>query len=68
MAPLSRDSNGTIGARDNNLKQMERAARDWSAKGKIDPVSNLANPAVWVFHGYNDGVVKLPVSQALVGL
>ena len=49
-----------------NLKQMERAARDWSAKDKIDPVSNLANQAVWVFHGYNDGVVKLPVSQALV--
>ena len=28
-----------------NLKQMERAARDWSAKDKIDPVSNLANQA-----------------------
>ncbi|MBL0167804.1 MAG: hypothetical protein IPP85_12010 [Propionivibrio sp.] len=49
-----------------DLKQMEGAARDWSEKGKIDPVSNLANQAVWVFHGYNDGVVKLPVSQALV--
>ena len=49
-----------------DLKQMERAARDWSAKGKIDPVSNLANQAVWVFHGYNDGIVKRPVSQALV--
>ncbi len=49
-----------------DLKQMERAARDWSAMGKIDPVSNLANQAVWVFHGYNDGVVKRPVSQALV--
>ena len=49
-----------------DLKQMERAARDWSAKGMIDPVSNLENQAVWVFHGYNDGVVKRPVSQALV--
>lgn len=49
-----------------DLRQMEVAAREWSANGKIDPVSNLANQAVWVFHGYNDGVVKLPVSQALV--
>jgi poly(3-hydroxybutyrate) depolymerase len=49
-----------------DLKQMETTARNWAAKGMIDPVSNLANQAVWVFHGYNDGIVKLPVSNALV--
>lgn len=48
------------------LDKMEAAARDWARKGKIDPVDNLKNQAVWVFHGYNDGIVKLPVSQALV--
>lgn len=50
----------------NDLDKMEQAARDWGADNKIDPVSNLANQAVWVFHGYNDGIVKLPVSNALV--
>jgi poly(3-hydroxybutyrate) depolymerase len=49
-----------------NLDQMEKTARDWAAAGKIDPVSNLAKQAVWVFHGYNDGIVKRPVSQALI--
>lgn len=48
------------------LGKMEAAAREWAKKGKIDPVDNLKNQAVWVFHGYNDGIVKLPVSQALV--
>ena len=51
---------------DVQLAQMVSTANDWAQKGKIDPVSNLANQAVWVFHGYNDGIVKLPVSQALL--
>lgn len=49
-----------------DLDQMAKTAKDWAAAGKIDPVSNLARQAVWVFHGYNDGIVKLPVSQALI--
>ena len=48
------------------LQDMAKAARKWAQKGKIDPVDNLASQAVWVFHGYNDGIVKLPVSQALL--
>ena len=50
----------------NQLSQMASNARGWAQQGKIDPVSNLNRQAVWVFHGYNDGIVKLPVSQALV--
>lgn len=49
-----------------DLEQMAQAAKNWAAAGKIDPVSNLARQAVWVFHGYNDGIVKRPVSNALV--
>lgn len=49
-----------------DLDQMAKAAKDWAAAGKIDPVSNLAKQSVWVFHGYNDGIVKRPVSQALI--
>ncbi len=49
-----------------NLKEMESQAREWAKAGKIDPVVNLSKQAVWVFHGYNDGIVKLPVSNALV--
>ncbi len=33
--------------------------------GWIDPVSNLARQKVSIFHGYNDGIVKKPVSEAL---
>ena len=51
---------------DAQLQDMANAANSWSASGKIDPVSNLAGQAVWVFHGYNDGIVKLPVADALV--
>ena len=51
---------------DDQLAQMVSTTTAWAQKGKIDPVSNLANQAVWVFHGYNDGIVKLPVSQALL--
>jgi poly(3-hydroxybutyrate) depolymerase len=51
---------------DSQLQRMVSATRDWSRQGKIDPVSNLATQAVWVFHGYNDGIVKRPVSDALL--
>ncbi|MGF6853984.1 extracellular catalytic domain type 2 short-chain-length polyhydroxyalkanoate depolymerase [Paraburkholderia sp. CI3] len=36
-----------------------------STRGDIDPVENLARQRVWIFHGYNDGVVKKPVTDAL---
>lgn len=57
---------GTRPIRPSDLRQMEQAARTWSEEGRIDPVSNLANQSLWVFHGYNDGIVKLPVSEALM--
>lgn len=40
-------------------------ANKWSDSGDIDPVSNLATQKVWLFNGYNDGVVRRPVTDAL---
>lgn len=48
-----------------DLERMEAAARAWSARGAIDPVEGLARQTVWLFHGYNDGIVKKPVNDAL---
>lgn len=48
-----------------DVDTMVASARGWSARGSIDPVTNLAGQAVWLFHGYNDGVVKKPVVDAL---
>ncbi|THF64398.1 extracellular catalytic domain type 2 short-chain-length polyhydroxyalkanoate depolymerase [Pseudothauera rhizosphaerae] len=45
--------------------QMEANTRDWAAQGRIDPLDGLARQRVWIFHGYNDGIVKRPVSDAL---
>lgn len=50
---------------DGDLAQMAVAARTWAGKGLIDSVDNLQNQRVWLFHGYNDGIVKKPVSDAL---
>lgn len=50
---------------DGDLAQMAAAARSWAGKGLIDSVDNLQNQRVWLFHGYNDGIVKKPVSDAL---
>lgn len=47
------------------LARMVAATRGWGAKGEIDPPEGLARQTVWLFHGYNDGVVKKPVSDAL---
>lgn len=47
------------------LARMVAATRGWGAKGEIDPPEGLARQTVWIFHGYNDGVVKKPVSDAL---
>lgn len=48
-----------------DLDNMSSSARAWASKGLIDPVSNLQKQKVWIFHGYNDGIVKKPVSDAL---
>jgi predicted esterase len=34
-------------------------------RGDIDPTAHLADQKVWLFHGYNDGLVKQAVSDAL---
>ncbi|MDR2165115.1 MAG: hypothetical protein LBO79_05715 [Zoogloeaceae bacterium] len=44
---------------------MRDATIRWAAEGKIDPVDALARQKVWIFHGYNDGIVKTPVSEAV---
>jgi poly(3-hydroxybutyrate) depolymerase len=41
------------------------AATSWATSGHIDATSNLATQKVWLFNGYNDGVVKKGVSDAL---
>lgn len=48
-----------------DLGDMEAATRAWANRGQIDPLDQLARQRVWIFHGYNDGIVKLPVSDAL---
>ncbi len=48
-----------------DIERMQSAAREWSRKGWIDDVSNLSRQRVWAFHGYNDGIVKKPVSDTL---
>jgi len=44
---------------------MVAATRAWAANGLIDASSGLARQRLWIFHGYNDGIVKAPVSTAL---
>lgn len=41
------------------------ATNHWSGSGAIDPVANLARQKVWMFNGYNDGVLKKGVSNVL---
>ncbi|MDR0736197.1 MAG: hypothetical protein LBF51_05090 [Zoogloeaceae bacterium] len=44
---------------------MQNATESWAGRGLIDPLDDLARQKVWIFHGYNDGIVKTPVSDAL---
>ncbi|GHT91041.1 hypothetical protein FACS1894101_3760 [Betaproteobacteria bacterium] len=44
---------------------MQAATEDWAERGLIDATDHLAAQKVWIFHGYNDGIVKTPVSEAL---
>lgn len=48
-----------------DVTHLIRYTEEFAAKGKIDAVSKLAHQKIWLFHGYNDGVVKKPVSDAL---
>ena len=45
---------------------LKQKADDWAKQGEIDSTSNLAAQKVWILSGYNDGVVKTPVVDALV--
>lgn len=49
-----------------DLARMQAATRAWAGNGRIDGLDSLARQRVWIFHGYNDGIVKRPVSEALV--
>ncbi len=48
-----------------DLSNMKASARAWAGRGLIDGIDNLARQHVWLFHGYNDGIVKQPVNDAL---
>lgn len=48
-----------------DIDLMVSSTRAWASKGLIDDSANLAQQKVWMFHGYNDGVVKKPVTDAL---
>jgi poly(3-hydroxybutyrate) depolymerase len=51
-----------------NKQQMTRMFKQtnaWAKSGKIDATANLARQKIWLFHGYNDGVVKAAVAYAL---
>jgi poly(3-hydroxybutyrate) depolymerase len=37
----------------------------WATAGYIDSTSNIARQKIWMFHGYNDGVIKATVEDAL---
>lgn len=50
---------------ESDLAQMAASAVAWAGKGLIDGVDHLQKQRVWLFHGYNDGIVKKPVSDAL---
>jgi poly(3-hydroxybutyrate) depolymerase len=47
------------------LNRMVRMTDAWARSGRIDPTSHLARQRIWLFHGYNDGLVKAPVTDAL---
>ncbi len=40
---------------------------NWASGGDIDPTTHIANQKVWLFSGYNDGVVKKGVTDVLYG-
>lgn len=52
--------------RPSDLAGMVAATRAWAATGRIDPVDGLARQRIWLFQGYNDGIVRPAVGEALV--
>jgi poly(3-hydroxybutyrate) depolymerase len=48
-----------------DAKALAEATVKAAAAGDIDPVEHLATQKAWLFSGYNDGVVKRTVSDAL---
>lgn len=48
-----------------DAKALAEAAKKAAAAGQIDPLAHLATQKAWLFNGFNDGVVKRPVSDAL---
>lgn len=50
---------------DSNPTQLTQIARDRADQGFIDPIANLADNPVWLFHGQNDTTVKKPVTDDL---
>jgi poly(3-hydroxybutyrate) depolymerase len=47
------------------LNRMVRNTDAWARSGRIDATSRMQRQRIWLFHGYNDGLVKAPVSDAL---
>lgn len=47
------------------MRRMVRMTDAWARSGRIDATSNLTRQRIWLFHGYNDGLVKSPVTDAL---
>ena len=47
------------------MNRMARMTDAWARSGRIDATSNLARQRIWLFHGYNDGLVKAAVTDAL---
>ena len=47
------------------LNRMVRTMDAWARSARIDATSHLKRQRIWLFHGYNDGLVKSPVSDAL---
>ncbi len=47
------------------LNRMVRMTDASARAGRIDATSQLARQRIWLFHGYNDGLVKAPVTDAL---
>lgn len=48
-----------------DLAPLFKAAAEAAGKGRLDPLDNLKRQRVWLFSGYNDGVVKQPVMNRL---
>lgn len=47
------------------MSRMIAITDEWARTDKIDPVVHLKRQKIWLFHGYNDGIVKAAVTNAL---